>query len=61
MAVFLTVATIELIHVPSSGLAAIAPLFAQQLLIGLAVGWALGRVLPGWWRTHRLQQGPACC
>jgi len=45
MAVFLTVATIELIRVPGSGLATVAPMFAQQLLVGLAVGWALGRLL----------------
>ena len=45
MAVFLTVATIELIRVPGSGFATVAPMFAQQLLVGLAVGWALGRLL----------------
>ena len=45
MAVFLTIATIELIRMPGSGFATIAPMFAQQLLVGLAVGWALGRLL----------------
>ena len=45
MAVFLTVAMIELIRVPGSGFATIAPMFAQQLLVGLAVGWALGHLL----------------
>jgi len=45
MAVFLTIAMIELIRVPGSGFATIAPMFAQQLLVGLAVGWALGRLL----------------
>ena len=45
MAVFLTVAMIELIRVPGGGFETIAPMFAQQLLVGLAVGWALGHLL----------------
>ncbi|HET9024266.1 MAG TPA: potassium/proton antiporter [Burkholderiaceae bacterium] len=45
MAVFLTIATIELIRVPGSGFATLAPMFVQQLLVGLAVGWGLGRLL----------------
>jgi cell volume regulation protein A len=45
MAVFLTVAMIELIRVPDGGFATIAPMFAQQLLVGLAVGWTLGHLL----------------
>jgi cell volume regulation protein A len=36
---------IELIRVPGGGFATIAPMFAQQLLVGLAVGWALGHLL----------------
>jgi len=57
MAVFLTVATIELIRVPGSGIAEIAPLFAQQLLVGLAVGWVLGRLLARVVARIRLSEG----
>jgi cell volume regulation protein A len=57
MAVFLTIATIELIRVPGSGIAQIAPLFAQQLLVGLAVGWALGRLLARVVARIRLSEG----
>ena len=45
MAVFLTVAMIELIRTPGSDLGTLVPLFLQQLLVGLAVGWALGKLL----------------
>ena len=45
MAVFLTVAMIELIRTPGSDLGTLVPLFLQQLLVGLAVGWVLGKAL----------------
>lgn len=45
MAVFLTIAMIELLRVPDSTFADVAGLFVQQLLIGLGVGWVLGRLL----------------
>lgn len=45
MAVFLTVATIELIRRPEASAASVLPMFALQLGVGLACGWLLGRVL----------------
>jgi potassium/hydrogen antiporter len=49
MAVFLTVAMIELIAAPGSDVGTLAPMFVRQLLVGLAVGgglgWLLGRVV----------------
>jgi cell volume regulation protein A len=45
MAVFLTIAMIELIRTPGSDLGTLVPLFLQQLLVGLAVGALLGRLL----------------
>ncbi|MGZ8272515.1 MAG: potassium/proton antiporter [Burkholderiaceae bacterium] len=45
MAVFLTVAMIELVRTPGSDLGTLVPLFLQQLLVGLAVGWLLGKLL----------------
>jgi cell volume regulation protein A len=45
MAVFLTIAMIELIRTPGSDLGTLVPMFLQQLLIGLAVGWLLGKLL----------------
>jgi cell volume regulation protein A len=45
MAVFLTIAMIELVRTPGSDLGTLVPLFLQQLLVGLAVGWLLGKVL----------------
>ncbi len=45
MAVFLTVAFIELIRLPDSGLAPLASMFLMQLGVGVACGWLLGRLL----------------
>jgi cell volume regulation protein A len=45
MAVFLTIAMIELIRTPGSDLGTLVPLFLQQLLVGLGVGALLGRLL----------------
>ncbi len=45
MAVFLTVAVIELIRLPASGAAPLAAMFVLQLGVGLACGWLLGRLL----------------
>ncbi len=45
MAVFLTVALIELLRLPDAGLAQLASMFALQLGVGLACGWLLGRLL----------------
>ena len=57
MAVFLTLAMIELIRTPGSGLGDVLPMFAQQLLVGLAVGWALGRLLARIVARIRLGEG----
>jgi cell volume regulation protein A len=45
MAVFLTVALIELLRVPDAGLATMATTFVLQLGVGLACGWLLGLLL----------------
>jgi cell volume regulation protein A len=45
MAVFLTVAAIELIRLPTSGVPSLLSMFALQLGVGLACGWLLGRLL----------------
>jgi cell volume regulation protein A len=45
MAVFLTVALIELLRAPDAGPAAMATTFVLQLGVGLACGWLLGRLL----------------
>jgi cell volume regulation protein A len=45
MAVFLTVAMIELIGTPGSDLGSLAPMFLKQLALGLGIGWALGHLL----------------
>ncbi len=45
MAVFLTVAVIELIRLPTAGAAQLASMFALQLGVGLACGVLLGRLL----------------
>jgi len=45
MAVFLTVALIELLRLPDAGLAQMASMFVLQLGVGLACGWLLGRLL----------------
>jgi cell volume regulation protein A len=45
MAVFLTLAMIELIRLPEASAASLLPMFARQLGLGLAGGWLLGRVL----------------
>lgn len=45
MAVFLTLAMIELIRRPEAGAASVLPMFALQLGVGLACGWLLGRAL----------------
>ncbi|MFN3565453.1 MAG: potassium/proton antiporter, partial [Burkholderiaceae bacterium] len=45
MAVFLTLAMIELIRRPEADAASVLPMFALQLGVGLACGWLLGRAL----------------
>ena len=45
MAVFLTVALIELLRQPDAGVAQLASTFVLQLGVGLACGWGLGRLL----------------
>lgn len=45
MAVFLTLALIELIRTPNAPVLQLAPMFLQQLGIGLACGFLLGRAL----------------
>ncbi len=45
MAVFLTVALIELLRLPDSGLGQLLTTFVLQLGVGLAGGWLLGRAL----------------
>ena len=45
MAVFLTVALIELLRLPDAGLAHLASTFVLQMGVGLACGWLLGRLL----------------
>jgi cell volume regulation protein A len=57
MAVFLTLAMIELIRTPGSGLVDVLPLFARHMLVGLAVGWGLGHVLARVVARIRLGEG----
>lgn len=45
MAVFLTVALVQLISTPGASLLQIAPMFAMQMGVGIACGWLLGRAL----------------
>ena len=45
MAVFLTLALIELLRLPDAGLAEMATMFLLQLGVGLACGWLFGRLL----------------
>jgi cell volume regulation protein A len=45
MAVFLTVALIELLRLPGGGIAQLASMFLLQLGVGLACGWLFGRLL----------------
>jgi cell volume regulation protein A len=45
MAVFLTVALIELLRLPDAGLGAMLSMFVLQLGVGLACGWLFGRLL----------------
>lgn len=44
MAVFLTIAMIELLTEPDVAVADLLPMFLQQMTVGGAVGWALARV-----------------
>ena len=57
MAVFLTVALIELLRQPESGLAQLAATFALQLGVGLAGGLLLGRALAEVVARVRLTEG----
>jgi cell volume regulation protein A len=57
MAVFLTVALIELLRMPDAGLAAMATTFVLQLGVGLACGWLLGRLLAEVVARVRLTEG----
>jgi potassium/hydrogen antiporter len=45
MAVFLTIAMIELIRLPEASAWTLAPVFVTQLGVGLAAGWGLGKLL----------------
>lgn len=57
MAVFLTIAFIELIRLPDDGAAQMAMLFVLQLGVGLASGWLLGRLLAEMIARLRVTEG----
>ncbi len=57
MAVFLTLACIELINSPDASWTSLLAMFATQLGIGLAGGWLLGRVLASIVGRVRLGEG----
>jgi cell volume regulation protein A len=57
MAVFLTVALIELLRLPDGGALTLASMFALQLGVGLAGGWLFGRLLAEVVARVRLTEG----